>query len=90
MPFTAHMDLAGVSGQMRVNGELAGQGTGRDILEHPLNALAWLAGSGAPRGGLRAGQFVLLGSIVKTRWLEPGDRVDVQLLGLGGAGVRVS
>jgi len=87
--FAPHMDLAAVSGQMRVNGELAGQGTGRDILGHPLNALAWLASSGAPRGGLRAGQFVLLGSIVKTRWLDPGDGVDVHLPGLGGARVRV-
>jgi 2-oxo-3-hexenedioate decarboxylase/2-keto-4-pentenoate hydratase len=87
--FTAHTDLAGVSGRMSVNDALAGEGTGSDILGHPLNALAWLASSGAPRGGLRAGQFVLLGSLVKTCWLDPGDRVDIHIHGLGGAGLTV-
>ena len=34
---------------------------------------------------IRAGAFVLLGSVVETRWLEPGDRVEVAVEGLGTA-----
>ncbi len=81
--FDPSLDLATLAGDMTVNGESAGQGTGRDILGHPLHTLVWLAGSGAAPQGLRAGQLVLLGSMVKTRWLEPGDRVTVSIDGLG-------
>ena len=86
--FTRRMDLATLGGQMSVNGAQVGEGTGRDILGHPLNALAWLASSGAAHGGLRRGQFVLLGSMVKTRWLQAGDEVQVTVQGLGAATVR--
>ena len=79
-------DLSAVRGGMQVNGEPVGQGSGRDILGHPLSALAWLADTRAAGGRpLRAGELVLLGSVVKTCWLSPGDRVDVALEGLGEA-----
>jgi 2-keto-4-pentenoate hydratase len=79
-------DLAAVRGIMRVNGQTVGEGLGTDILGHPLSALAWLAANRAARGRpLRAGDFVLLGSVVKTQWLAAGDRVDVELDGLGKA-----
>ena len=32
---------------------------------------------------LRAGEIVLTGSLVKTIWLKAGDRVEMQLDGLG-------
>jgi len=32
---------------------------------------------------LRAGQIVLTGSLVKTVWLKAGDRVTMELAGLG-------
>jgi len=64
------LDLTGIGGVMAMNGEVAGRGHGRDILGHPLEALAWLANSRAARGrGLRAGELVLLGSLVATRWI---------------------
>jgi 2-keto-4-pentenoate hydratase len=34
---------------------------------------------------LQAGDFVLLGSVVQTRWVEAGDLVEVELDGLGRA-----
>jgi 2-oxo-3-hexenedioate decarboxylase/2-keto-4-pentenoate hydratase len=56
---------------------------------HPLAALAWLADSLAARNlGLRAGDVVLTGSVVETRWVARGDAVEVSLSGLGEAGVR--
>jgi 2-keto-4-pentenoate hydratase len=65
--------LARASASMSINGALVGAGVGTDILGEPLDALAWLANSLAARGqGLREGEFVLLGSLVQTHWLEPG------------------
>lgn len=80
------LDLAALTGRMAINGEEIGEGEGADILGHPLEALAWLANARARRGhGLAAGQIVLLGSVVQTRWLEEGDVVEVELDRLGTA-----
>lgn len=80
------LDLPALSGAMRINGVEVGRGQGRAIMGHPLEALAWLANARAARGlGLRAGEFVLLGSVVETRWLAPGDEVRIAIEGLGEA-----
>jgi 2-keto-4-pentenoate hydratase len=77
-------DLRTVRGRALVHGIEAGRGTGADVLGHPGEALAWLANHLAIEGrGLRAGQIVLTGSLVKTVWLEAGDRVTMELQGLG-------
>jgi 2-keto-4-pentenoate hydratase len=77
-------DLRGIVGRALTNGEEAGRGTGADVLDHPHNALAWLANHLAAEGrGLHAGQIVLTGSLVKTVWLSAGDRVTMALDGLG-------
>ena len=71
---------------MLINGEEVGTGRGGDILGHPLEALAWLAGSMAARGrALRAGEFVTLGSVVATKWVAAGDEVRIEIEGLGEA-----
>jgi 2-oxo-3-hexenedioate decarboxylase/2-keto-4-pentenoate hydratase len=58
---------------------------------HPFRALAWLATALAERGqALRAGEIVLTGSVVETRWLARGDDVVVTLSGLGEARLRMS
>ena len=47
-------------------------------------AIAWLANHLASEGkGLHRGQLVLTGSLVKTVWLKPGDKVTMELAGLG-------
>jgi 2-keto-4-pentenoate hydratase len=77
-------DLLHVAGCALINGAEAGRGTGVDVLGHPHNALAWLANHLAEEGkGLHAGQIVLTGSLVKTIWLKAGDRVVMELAGLG-------
>jgi 2-oxo-3-hexenedioate decarboxylase/2-keto-4-pentenoate hydratase len=84
VPRAAAPDLLAVIGRARINGAEAGQGTGADVLGHPHNALAWLANHLAASGrALRAGEIVLTGSLVKTIWLQAGDRVEMQLDGLG-------
>ncbi len=83
------LDLACVGGRMAINGSDVGSGRGGDVLGHPLEALAWLANGLASRGRtLAAGAFVLLGSVVETRWVEAGDRVEIEIEGLGHASAR--
>jgi 2-keto-4-pentenoate hydratase len=84
VPRSAAPDLLKVTGRALINGEAVGQGTGAEVLGHPHNALAWLANHLAADGrGLRAGEIVLTGSLVKTVWLNAGDRVAMKLSGLG-------
>jgi 2-oxo-3-hexenedioate decarboxylase/2-keto-4-pentenoate hydratase len=79
-----HLPAAG--GRMLINGAEVGRGQGGDVLGHPLNALAWLANLRAAHGApLQAGTFVLLGSVVETKWLAQGDRVEIAIEGLGTA-----
>jgi 2-oxo-3-hexenedioate decarboxylase/2-keto-4-pentenoate hydratase len=80
------LDLAALRGRMTINGAEVGTGRGGDILGHPLEALAWLANASASRGQyLKTGEFVLLGSVVETRWVEQGDVVEASIEGLGTA-----
>ena len=80
------LDLTALRGRMTINAEIVGEGRGGDILGHPLDALAWLAGNLVERGTpLRAGTFVMLGSVVATRWVSAGDEVTIEVEGLGRA-----
>jgi 2-keto-4-pentenoate hydratase len=82
-------DLATLAGRMLINGEAVGNGTGADVLGHPLAALAWLANTLAERGRpLRAGMVVSTGSIVSTKWPKAGDTVVAEIDGLGEAVAR--
>jgi 2-keto-4-pentenoate hydratase len=84
-------DLLDVIGRAVINNLEVARGTGADVLGHPHNALAWLANHLAAGGqGLRAGQIVLTGSLVKTVWLKAGDRVTMDLSGLGRVEVAFS
>jgi len=79
-------ELSSVTAQMLINGVEVGTGRGTDVLGDPLNALAWLATGLAQRGeGLRRGEFVLLGSLVQTHWVEPGNEVVIRNNPLGEA-----
>jgi 2-oxo-3-hexenedioate decarboxylase/2-keto-4-pentenoate hydratase len=77
-------DLLDVVGIAFINGVEVGRGTGADVLGHPHAALAWLANHlAAQRKSLRAGQIVLTGSLVQTVWLNVGDKVVMEMTGLG-------
>lgn len=72
-------------GTLRINGAAIASGCGTDILGHPYEALAWLANHLNERGKmLNAGDYVSLGSVVKTQWLKRGDSVNIEFSGLGG------
>lgn len=78
-------DLGAIRGRITVDGELRGEGVGADLLGHPLEALAWLAGSPAAAafGGLKAGQVVFLGSVTPPIWLNGPCEVEVTFDVLG-------
>lgn len=84
------LDLAALKGRTLINEAEAGTGHGAMVLGHPLEALAWLAASRARRGlGLKRGEFVFLGSLVETKWLNPGDKVRIEIEELGEVAVEV-
>lgn len=73
------LDLGTVTASMTIDGVEVGRGAGRDILGDPLRALHWLAATADDLGEpLRAGQVVLLGSLVQTHWVTAGSRVVVR------------
>ena len=66
------LDLVAIEGRAVIDGEARNAGRGGELLGDPLRGLAWLAGSpvAAAFGGLRAGQVVLLGSIIPSIALD--------------------
>src|SRR6266850_4710227 len=80
------LDLARVTARLSINDREIGSGIGSDVMGHPLNALAWLAGKLAAVGTpLRRGMIVMTGSMVPIRHPLAGDRVSVEVSGLGAA-----
>ena len=79
------LDLARLFGATRINDVDVGRGTGALVMGHPFEALAWLANSRAKHGlgPLHAGEFVLLGSVVETKWLNAGDKARIEVESLG-------
>jgi 2-keto-4-pentenoate hydratase len=85
------LDLATVRGSLRINGHEVGTGIGGDVMGHPLNALSWLANKLAAAGTpLKRGMVVMTGSIVSTRYPAAGDEVEVEISGLGRAGLALA
>jgi 2-oxo-3-hexenedioate decarboxylase/2-keto-4-pentenoate hydratase len=79
-------ELGGIKGALEIDGKQVGHGHGWDVLGHPMAALAWLANTLPNQGRmLKAGDLVLLGSVVQTAWLAGPCRVTVRFEELGEA-----
>jgi 2-keto-4-pentenoate hydratase len=89
-PFvTEWPDLASIPGVVEQDGVQIDSGHGRDVLGHPFEALMWLARHLAQRGQvLRAGEIVLTGSLVRTRFPSPGQHFRFTLAGIGSVEAR--
>jgi 2-keto-4-pentenoate hydratase len=75
--------LAGRTGVLYRDGERQDEGSSSDVLGDPANALAWVARHLADRGRpLQPGQWVSTGSIVPTRFVEPGQTWRFEVEGL--------
>lgn len=76
--------LLAVEGIAFIDDREVGRGSGRDVLGHPLDALAWLANHLTARGrSLKAGEIVTTGSLVKSQFPVAGNRVAFRLPGFG-------
>ena len=79
---------ADVRMKLELNGQVASSGEGSACLGNPLIALEWLARTTAEFGDpLRAGEIVLSGALGPMVDVQPGDRVRVEIGGLGAVSV---
>lgn len=79
------LDLAGAEGRTHIDGRLEGSGLGAEVLGHPLQAVVWIANRMAALGrDLKAGAFILTGSLAPVQWLDsaPVEAV-ISIDGLG-------
>jgi 2-keto-4-pentenoate hydratase len=83
-------DLEGVLGRATKDLVAVGEGRGRDILGHPFNSVACLAAQLSSRGtGLKAGQVVMTGSVMKTVSPEQDARYRFELEKIGFVEVQM-
>ncbi len=86
-----NIKLDEVVGTTKINGNVVGTGLGEAVMGHPLNALSWLANNRSMRGlGIKKGEFVLLGSVVETKWLAKGDHAEIFVDQLGSVSAFIS
>jgi len=85
-------DIGALRGRILIDGEERDAGVTSDLMGHPFNCLAWLAGSSvaAAFGGLKAGQWVMLGSVTPPVWLDGPARVTVEFAGLPAVTARLA
>jgi 2-keto-4-pentenoate hydratase len=84
-------DLEGVLGRATKDHVAIGEGHGRDILGHPFNSVAWLATQLTSRGaGLKAGQVVMTGSVMKTVFPVEDAAYRFELGQIGAVEVQVT
>jgi 2-keto-4-pentenoate hydratase len=78
------LDLRTCGMALEVNGAVVSLGAGVACLDHPLNAVIWLARTLAAQGvPLRKGDVVLSGALGPMATLKPGDHVRAEIGGLG-------
>ncbi|MFN6360234.1 MAG: 2-keto-4-pentenoate hydratase [Burkholderiales bacterium] len=88
---SANEGIGSLSGTALINDEVVGQGYGRDLMGHPLEALAWLANEANDRGTyLCKGQIAILGSLVRSKFPDPGDRLKFELEGFEPIYLRIT
>ena len=82
--------LRDVQGIASIDGQEVGRGTGKDVLGHPLDALAWLANHLHARGlRLQQGDIITTGSLVKSQFPKAGQRIDWSMPGLGEVALNI-
>ena len=83
------LDLAAQPVIVRVNGALASEGAGRNVLGDPWNVLVWLVNHLSARDAtLEAGHIVTTGSATDIVRCRPGDTVTADFGPLGRVEVR--
>ena len=90
-PVALPADLATIEARVSVNGRQVGTGTGDAVLGNPLHSIVWLAGKLSAFGrGLKAGEIVMTGSFTRQFPINPGDRIETVVTGIGAVGTGMS
>ena len=83
-------DLATIEGVVSVDGKVIDRGSGCDVLDHPFHSVAWLAAHLAEMGtGLRAGDIVMTGNLVTTKFPEQSSAYRFDARGLGSVELSI-
>ena len=78
------LDLADHAVLVRRNGIAAEQGNSANVLDNPLNVVAWLANHLCARGtSLKSGQLITTGTMIAVNDAEKGDVVEADFGTLG-------
>lgn len=82
-------DLAALHIRVWKNGEFLSEGFGSAVQGNPLTAVAWLANT-LGRFGIpfKAGEVILSGSLVPLEPVQAGDKLRMELVGIGSASVN--
>ena len=82
------LDLPELAVRVYRNGALISEGKGAAVQGNPLTAVAWLANT-LGRFGIpfKAGEVILSGSLVPLQPVVAGDRMTMELVGLGTAAI---
>jgi 2-keto-4-pentenoate hydratase len=84
------LDLETTPVELLWNGPVVDRGVTGAAMGHPFESLAWLANLLAARDrGMKAGEIVITGSALKTRFPEPGDEITYRIAGLGETTARI-
>ena len=82
-------DIGITEGSMYINNNKIGTGRGNNILGNPFNAIKWLVSQKEIIGShLRKNSIILLGSLVETFWINRGDKVQINISGMGSVSVK--
>lgn len=85
-----HLDIGNLFSEVVWNGIADEKGHTGDALGHPLNSVAFVANHLSLRGQqLKAGEIVMTGSALKTRFPKPGESAIYRVEGLGEVSMRV-
>lgn len=83
-------DLAAIEGVVSRDGGVIDRGTGRDVLGHPFRSVAWLAEHLADTGDrLRAGDIVMTGNLVTTKFPTQSSDCRFHVVGLGAVELSI-
>jgi 2-keto-4-pentenoate hydratase len=75
---------------LECNGKVIDEGKGSDVLGHPFEPLRWLANHLNAQGqALKAGEIVLTGSWVTTRFPKAGEHYRYTIEGVGSVEVGI-
>ena len=84
-------DLGTAKSVLECNGKVIDEGKGSDVLGHPFEPLRWLANNLNELGQtLKAGEIVLTGSWVTTRFPKAGERYRYTIEGIGAVELSIT